>query len=140
MKIHCLDSLGGHLYKAPPRRWWGAAWALALLVAVTARADVVGGVQLPEGAEKVGENRYRVPGDFEAAQKYFKSVYPPGQFPRKSIVNQPGVKAVHISNPSGKKWEGINIYQANDEVRIFVIVAPEPKAVPVQKKDGKGKK
>ncbi len=141
MKPHRLDSPGGHLYKAPPRRWWGAAWALALLVGVTARADVVGGgVQLPEGAEKVGENRYRVPGDFEAAQKYYKTVYPSGQYPRKSIVNQPGIKAVHISNPSGKKWEGINIYQANDEVRIFVIVAPEPKAAPVQKKEGKGKK
>jgi hypothetical protein len=52
------------------------------------------------------------------------------QFPRKPVVNQPGVKAVHISNPSGRgAWEGLNIYEANDEVRIYVVPT-----------DGSGKK
>ena len=99
-------------------------------VAATAKAEVVSGVQLPDGAEKVGENRYRSRGDFELTVKYFKTVLPPGQFPRKSIVKQPGVQALHIENPSRKKWEGINIYEARDEVRIFIIVAPEPKPAP----------
>ena len=102
-----------------------------------AAAEVVSGVQLPDGAEKVGENRYRAPGDFEATLKFFKTNYPPGQYPRKMIVNQPGVKAIHISNPSGKKWEGLNIYEANDEVRIFVICAPEK---PVAKKNAGNRK
>ena len=49
---------------------------------------------------------------------------PATQYPRKSIVNQPGVKAVHIANPSGKgAWEGLNVYEANDEVRIYVVPA-----------------
>jgi Na+-transporting NADH:ubiquinone oxidoreductase subunit NqrC len=31
---------------------------------------------------------------------------------------------VHIANPSGKgQWEGLNIYEANDEVRIYVVPA-----------------
>ena len=102
-----------------------------------AAAEVVSGVQLPDGAEKVGENRYRAPGDYEATLKFFRTVYPPGQYPRKTIVNQPGVKAIHISNPSGKKFMGLNIYEANDEVRIFVISAPEK---PVSKKEVKSRK
>ena len=31
------------------------------------------------------------------------------------------MKAVHIVNPSGKKFEGLNIYEANDEVRIYIV-------------------
>ncbi len=126
-----LDTRNARPYKAPPL--WAA---VALLVAVSgvARADVVNGVQLPDGIQKVGENRYRAPEDFEATLKYYRTVYPTGSYPRKSIVNQPGVKAVHIVNPSGKNFEGLNIYEANDEVRIYVVpAAPKPTAKPNKK-------
>ena len=113
-----LDTLRCHFYKARPLV---AAAALALLPAA-AWAEVVGGVQLPSGSQKVGENRYRSPENFEETLKYYKSVYPAEKYPRKSIVNQPGVKAVHIQNPSGKNFEGLNIYEANEgEVRIFIV-------------------
>jgi hypothetical protein len=78
----------------------------------------------------VGENRYRPKEDFEGTLKYYKTIYPPAHYPRKQIANQPGIKAVHISNPSGKNFEGLNIYVANDEVRIYivpVVEAPKPK-------------
>jgi hypothetical protein len=106
--------------------------ALALAAALlgftgTAAAESVSGAQLPDGAEKVGENRFRSRDDFEGTLKYYKSVYPTAAYPRKSIVNQPGVKAIHIANPSGKNWEGLNIYQANDEVRIYVVPAGDSK-------------
>ena len=128
--IRALDSLKAGFYKARPL---GAA-VVALWVAV-AGAETVNGAQLPDGAQKVGENRYRAPRDFEGTITYYKSVYPVGTFPRKSVVNQPGVKAVHIVNPSGKNFEGLNIYEANDEVRIYVVpvqstakpAKPEPK-------------
>lgn len=133
--IRALDSLRGHLYKARP------FWAVVAVLWVTAAgAEVVNGAQLPDGAQKVGENRYRAPGDFEETLKYYRTVYPVGTFPRKSIVNQPGVKAVHITNPSGKNFEGLNIYEANDEVRIYVVPAPPPpKPVrkPTEPKSGK---
>ncbi len=132
-----LDRSEGHLYKAPPLGRWRPLLVAVGVWAGVAAAEVVNGVQLPDGAEKVGENRYRAPGDYEATLKYFKTVYPPGQYPRKTIVNQPGVKAIHISNPSGKKFEGLNIYEANDEVRIFVIPAPEK---PVSKKEVRNRK
>ena len=50
-------------------------------------------------------------------------------------MNQPGVKAFHIANPSGKGWEGINVYETNDEVRVFVVPVESPKTK--GKKSGK---
>jgi hypothetical protein len=115
-RLRLLDSLGTHLYKCRP-----LFLLAALVVGPGAQAEVVGGVQLPNGARKVGENRFRAPADYNETLKYFRTVYPPDKYPRRSIVHQPGVKGVHISNPSGKNFEGLNIYEANEEVRIFIV-------------------
>ncbi len=132
MSLRLLDTLGSRLYKPRP------LWLAVLLVSTVANAEVVNGAQLPESAQKVGENRYRTSEDFEGVLKYYKTVYPPTTYPRKSVINQPGIKAVHIVNPSGKNFEGLNIYEANDEVRIFVVLSNQPP--PVKKKaDGKKK-
>ena len=126
-----LDRAAATFYK--PRRFWAvglAAWASV------AGAEVINGVQFPDGTQKVGENRFRAPENLEETLKYYKLVYPTGSYPRRSIVNQPGVKAVHISNPSGKNFEGLNIYEANDEVRIYVVpieaVKPKRPAAPTK--------
>jgi hypothetical protein len=104
---------------------------LGLTLAVQAGAsDSDLGAALPDGARKVAEHRYRAQGGMEATLKFYKARYSPASYPRKTIANQPGVKAVHIANPSGTgAWEGLNIYEANDEVRIYVVPA-----------DGSGKK
>ena len=98
-------------------------WVAAVLcIAPVAWGEVVGGVQLPNGVQKVAADRYRAPESYEETLKYFRTVYPSERYPRKLIVNQPGVKAVHIENPSGKNFEGLNIYEANEgEVRIFIV-------------------
>jgi hypothetical protein len=111
-----LDSRKGLFYKARPL----GAVVLALWTVVAA-AETVSGAQLPDGSQKVGENRYRAPGNFDKTLEYYKTVYPASAYPRRAIVNQPGVKAVHISNPSGKNFEGLNIYETNDEVRLYVV-------------------
>jgi len=114
-----------------------ARWVVAplLLASALARGETVHGAQLPDGSQKVGENRYRAKEDFEAVLKYYRTVYPAASHPRKQIVNRPEVKAVHITNPSMKNFEGLNIYVANDEVRIYVIPVAETKpAKPVKKK------
>jgi len=87
----------------------------------------------------VGENRYRAKEDFEAVLKYYRTVYPVATHPRKQIVNRPEVKAVHIMNPSMKNFEGLNIYVANDEVRIYVIPVAETKPAKPAKKKGNEK-
>ena len=97
--------------------------ATALAAAVAWAGDP--GV-LPDSAHKVAENRYKALGDWESVKKFYKTALPDNLYPRKSIVNQPGIKAQHIANPSGKGgWEGVNIYETNDEVRIYVVVAPD---------------
>jgi hypothetical protein len=108
---------------------------LAVLVAVPAAAEVVLGAQLPSNARKVAELRYRLTEDWEGMEKYYRSVYPKANYSWKQIVNQPGIKALHITNPSGKGWEGLNIYQANDEIRVYVVPAEGTKTK--GKKSGK---
>jgi hypothetical protein len=94
------------------------------MVGLGAKGESELGASIPDGARKVAEHRYKSSTDFEGTLKYYKNVYPASSYPRKSVVNQPGVKAVHIPNTSGKGgWEGLNIYEANDEVRIYVVPA-----------------
>lgn len=96
----------------------------SLLLAVSAWGETELGAQLPDGARKVAEHRYKSSNDWEGTLKYYKNVYPSSSYPRKEVVNQPGVKAIHIPNTSGKgSWEGLNIYEANEEVRIYVVPA-----------------
>jgi hypothetical protein len=107
-----------------------ALLALTCLGAAALAADGDLGAQVPEGSRKVAEHRFHSGSDFEGTLKFYRTAYPPQQFPRKPVVNQPGVKALHIANPSGRGgWEGLNIYEANEEVRIYVVPG-----------DGSGKK
>lgn len=109
--------------------------ALLVLVGVSAWGETELGAQLPDGARKVAERRYKAPSDFEGTLKYYKNVYPAASHPRRAVVNQPGVKAVHIPNTSGRGgWEGLNIYEANDEVRIYVVPAAKSGSKPPAKK------
>ncbi|MFL5319365.1 MAG: hypothetical protein ACJ790_06890 [Myxococcaceae bacterium] len=129
-----LDTLRSHLYKARP-----LAAVVVLLASGWAAADVVNGAQLPDNASKVGENRYRSDRDWAQTEKYYHGVYPESAFPRRMIVHQPGVKAIHIVNPSGKNFEGLNIYEANDEVRIYVVPVGSVKAARKTKPEAKPK-
>lgn len=97
--------------------------AIALVVAFAAPlalAESDLGATLPEYARQVGEHRYKAPSDWEGTLKFYKKVYSPSTW--RNVINQPGVKAIHIPNPSGKgEWLGLNIYEANEEVRIYVV-------------------
>jgi hypothetical protein len=108
-----------------------AALAVALLaVPGSAHAEKkVAGAILPEEAEKVGENRFRVPKTYDEVLKFFRTVYAPGRFTRRPIADTPSVKAVHIENPEAKpgQWDGLNVYELKNEneTRIFVLVKPK---------------
>jgi len=130
----CLDTPDRRFYKAAGR--WLVAATLGVLAPGAAKAEIFDGVQFPDRTTKVGERRYRVPQDWENTMKYFKTAYPSAQYPRHMIVNQPGVKALHLTNPDGRGgWTGLNIYEANDEVRVF-IVPPDGVAKPAKKPAG----
>jgi hypothetical protein len=126
-----LDTSDLRSYKAARR--WMVLVALGVLPSGAAQAEILDGVQFPDRTAKVGERRYRVPQDWENTMKYFKTAYPSAQYPRHTIVNQPGVKAVHIANPDGHGgWVGLNIYEANDEIRVYVV-PPDGVAKPAKK-------
>lgn len=106
--------------------------ALSLCLApVGAAAAVVDGVQLPDGVRKVGEGRYRSTLSYEKTLEYFRAVYAPRTHRRIPIINQPGVRAMHIAFPSGNKYAGLNVYEDKAglrEVRIFLVPrSPKPK-------------
>lgn len=89
-------------------------------VATAAFAESDLGATLPDHARQVGEHRFKAPSDWEGTLKFYKKVYSPSTY--RNVINQPGVKALHIPNPSGKgDWLGLNVYEANDEVRIYVV-------------------
>jgi hypothetical protein len=108
-------------------RYKAALAAACLAGPAAARAERVAGAALPDEARPVEVNRYRVARSYEETLKFYKMVYPPGRFPRRTIVNQPGVKAVHIENPEARPggWDGLNVYELKGETRVFVLVSPK---------------
>jgi hypothetical protein len=107
-------------------RYKAALAAVCLATPAAALAERVAGAVLPDGARAVETNRYRLDRSYDDALKFFKTVYPAAKYRRIVIVNQPGVKAVHIANPEARPggWEGLNVYELNGEARVFVLVAP----------------
>jgi len=105
--------------------------ALIVLAFATSSARAAGGFQargfwLPDGAVKVDEDRYRLPQPWDDAVKFYKATYPPAKFPRRTLRNQSGVRAMHIGNSVKGEWEGANLYETpRGEVRVFVMPKAE---------------
>ena len=81
------------------------------------------GVVLPNGSVRVAEGRFRLPDGYDATMKWLKTAYKADKYPRKFIVNQPGVKGIHVVNPTvTEEWEGFNLYEHQGEVRLYVLL------------------
>lgn len=123
------------------------AAAVAILSAVSA-ARAAGGFKargffLPDGAVKVDDDRYRLPQPWEEAVRWYRATYPPAKYPRRTLRNQGGIRAMHIVNTTKDDWEGANLYETpRGEVRVYVmgkVEKPEEPAppLPVPKKADK---
>ena len=110
----------------PLARYKAALAALGIALPAASLAEKVAGAVLPDGARPVAENRYRAERTYEETLRFYKSVYPPTRYPTKTIASLPGVRAVHIDNPEARPgtWEGLNVYEAHGETRVFVLVTP----------------
>ena len=85
------------------------------------------GFQLPDGAVKIDEDRYRLTQPWDEAVKFYRRAYPASKYPRKNLHSQTQVRAMHIANPSGVDWEGVNLYEASrGEVRVYILPGKEP--------------
>lgn len=81
------------------------------------------GFALPAGSVRIDENRYRLPDGFDTTAKWYSRVYKPGEYPRRHIVNQPGIKAFHVVNPNkNDSWSGFNLYEWQGQVRLYILV------------------
>jgi hypothetical protein len=103
-------------------RPWLLAFALgSVLVSAGARAEPTShGAMLPSGSREVGKDRFQSPSPYAETLKFYWKVYG-DHFPRKTIADLPGIRAVHISNPGHGGWEGLNVYELNGVTRIFVL-------------------
>jgi hypothetical protein len=117
-------------------RWSFVALFAGLLAlgSGTAHAALnVHGAMVDDESKKVGSDRYKSKEDWEKTLRFYRSNYwgKPG-FVWLNVDTTPKVvKAVHIENTHKKRtWEGINIYETNGEIFIYVIKA---------EKAGKGK-
>jgi len=107
------------------------ALALLLLLAATGAHAAEGfkarGFVLPDGAVKIDEDRYRLSQPWDEAVKFYRKAYPAAKFPRHSLRSQTQIRALHIDNPSGVEWDGVNIYEASrGEVRLYILAGKEP--------------
>ena len=99
---------------------------LAALPAFAAGGFKARGFFLPDGAVKVDEDRYRLPQAWEDATRWYRATYPPAKYPRRTLRNQSGVRAMHIGNSVKGEWEGANLYETpRGEVRVFVMPKTE---------------
>jgi hypothetical protein len=98
---------------------------LALLLAAPAppaEGFKARGFILPDGAVKIDDDRYRLPQPWDEATKYYRRAYPPAKYPRHTLKSQTPIRAMHIDNPSGIEWDGVNIYEASrGEVRLYIL-------------------
>ena len=107
------------------------ALAIAVLLAATGASAAEGfkarGFILPDGAVKIDDDRYRLPQPWDEAVKFYRRAYPPAKFPDARLHSQTAVRAMHIDNPPGLEWEGVNLYEAgHGEVRVFILPGQEP--------------
>ena len=118
-----LDTMKPGSYKSRPLALAVACVVFAPAVAQAA-ATHAHGLILPGGVQEVGENRYRASESYEDTLKYFDKTYK--GIPRKAIVNQPGIRAMHFESVDPKSgYEGFNVYEKDKEVRIFIIAKEE---------------
>jgi hypothetical protein len=119
-----------------------AAVTLAAFSPARAAGFKARGFFLPDGAVKVDDDRYRLPQPWEEAVRWYRATYPPAKFPRQTLRNQAGIRAMHIVNTTKDDWQGANLYETpRGEVRVYVmgkVDKPEEPAPPLPVPSKKG--
>ena len=102
---------------------------MLLLAAAPAEGFKARGFILPDGAVKIDDDRYRLPQPWDEAVKFYRRAYPASKYPRHNLHSQTPIRAIHIDNPSGIEWDGVNLYEASrGEVRLYILPGKEPPA------------
>jgi hypothetical protein len=95
-----------------------------LLGAAAAANDVPVDAPLPGAAVALEEKgRYKITRSYEETLDFYRRLFnQTGGVRWRNVVTLPSIKAKHIECLRKKtRWEGINIYEKQGEVRVFVI-------------------
>lgn len=114
-----IDSFGRVALKS--RSLAALAVVLAALLAGEAGAEEAHGAQLPPGVEKVEKGRFRTGMSWDGVLRWYGKTYPRSRYEWIEVINRPGIRAIHIRNAGSGGWDGINLYEHNRRVRIFVL-------------------
>ena len=99
-----------------------------LLTSTTLTEDPATSAPLVPGATPLEEpGRYESSRNFDdTVQYYYRKFRGTGLARWKNIVNLPTVRAKHLqSKQPSSKWSGINIYESEGKVRIYVVPRAE---------------
>lgn len=102
--------------------------AIALLLALAGADNVE--APIVSGARALGEpGRYESAKSFDSTIEWYKRKFKTtGGVRWRSIVNLPSIKAKHLQSVRKRtNWAGINIYEHQGRVRLFVVPREDAK-------------
>ena len=109
------------------------------LLAVPAELPVE--APLGPGATALEEpNRYQSPRSYDETLDFYRRLFnQTGGVRWRTVVNLPGIKAKHVESLRKKtRWEGLNIYDKQGQVRIYVLYRQPPEGPPPARSKSKG--
>ena len=85
--------------------------------------ELILGLPIAYGSTKIEEHRFKSNRTLKEVKKFYNKLFRyNSNYYWKSIINLPGIKAVHLaSNNEKDKWKGINIYSINGETGFFIL-------------------
>ncbi|MCC6807949.1 MAG: hypothetical protein IT381_11035 [Deltaproteobacteria bacterium] len=113
-----------------------AATFSLLLLGAESEGERVYGAPIVPNARKIEDARYVSPRNYDDTIEFYEKLYKgSGAIRFRAIINAPSVKAVHLQNlkPTPGNWVGINIYEINNQTRLFVVRGDGAKAEPKKK-------
>jgi hypothetical protein len=106
---------------------------LLLFLLAADDADHVLGAPIPSGSRKLDDvQRVASSRDYDDTIEFYEKLFKGNSNYRwRPILTAPGLKAVHFQNiKSVGGWSGLNIYEHNNRVRIYVLTPEAPAPAP----------
>ena len=106
-------------------------WIILAIGLAMGSTDAATNAPLVPGSTPLEESgRYQSSRSYEETLDFYKRLFrQTGGVRWRNIVNQPTIKAKHIESlRKSTKWQGLNIYEKQGDVRIFVISRDQKEA------------
>ena len=98
--------------------------ALLLTLAAPDTDHYLGAPLLPGAHAEDEPGRYRAGRNYEDTVEFYERLYKGNpKYRWKKIINQPAVKATHLTNtlPKAGEWSGMNIYDVGGTTHLYIL-------------------